>query len=237
MDTDSNYEYAAVFQWPQVVSEPSYCAKDASYSCKYKSGPYSGDLDLCNFESGDSSGVFDADTGAFTFTTSDEATFPMGEYVFETLLMVGEETIIEEFSMFLHNCDIPTLTVERQPESGLEYTLRESALQIFEYDITTVVSSSLDENCGSPMIVFMTKDEMPLHEGYSDDRATEGAYKLSLESEDPELTGLNELKYRFWYKFMPSVTAESTIFTVNVINTCTPPKDRPEFEVPTLKAP
>jgi hypothetical protein len=154
-------------------------------------------------------------------------------------MKVGDEEIVKEFTMSLQSgCALAELTVSVQPESGLTYNLRDAQKVLFEYDLSSVVTSNLETNCGEPVIEFMFADEMALTEGaFVEDRSIEGAYKLSIgETKDTSIVGTNELVFKFYFSEQPSVAVKSEVFTVEVVNPCVPPEDS-EFQMPTLKAP
>jgi hypothetical protein len=93
---------------------------------------------------------------------------------------------------------------------------------IFEFNMNTIVQSTVNVNCGSPVIIFT--DTL--------------GFELSIEFEiicngpdcavvcvcvDISCAMEYELQFIFFYSGMPSVYVTSDIFVVVVVNVCVPP--------------
>jgi hypothetical protein len=70
----------------------------------------------------------------------------------------------------------------------------------------------------------MLEDGSPLPAVFTEDRSTEGAYKLLTgDSSDHELAGEHHIVFRFNYEHRPSKGITSKAMTVLVIDRCNPP--------------
>lgn len=125
------------------------------------------------------------------------------------------------------DCNAAKLDIESQPESLTEMIVTDAELVLFEYDLSTVVSTTTANPCGEPVIEFITADGDELNADlFIEDRSTEGAYKLIVaETADHTLAGTYEMKYKFYFNKQPSVFIESDIFTLDLVSKCLPRDD------------
>jgi hypothetical protein len=148
---DTNYEYPAIFNFPCTFVEPIQCEEFEQYSCQYVSGPYQGSLiDSCNYESGDglTEVRFDFTTGYFYFLSTDEVTFPVGEYKFKATIMINFNFVDVEFSMFVHNCPETQLSIAVQPQPTYDYILGSPSFDVWFFAMDKVVVIPEDQQCG-----------------------------------------------------------------------------------------
>jgi hypothetical protein len=78
------------------------------------------------------------------------------------------------------HCDVPVLTVLQEPTTPHYYIIEEPMETIWTYNINTVVSSSLIEKCGVPMLIFSDANGFALPTIFMDNRTINGHYTLSV---------------------------------------------------------
>jgi hypothetical protein len=167
--------------------------------------------------------TFDVTTGIYVFDC-DNDTFPPGVYVFVIEITVGIVVTPVQFTLtIITHCDVPVLTLVSQPTTPHYYHLGEPVMTIWTYDIATIVTSSLIDHCGVPMIVFTTSSGMGLPIIFVDDRTVTGSFTISVYTDNVAYGGEFNLQFFFYYSGMPSLTVYSNVFTVVVVNVCIPP--------------
>ena len=89
---------------------------------------------------------------------------------------------------------------------------------LFTYDKTKLIKSTATNNCGDLTVIFMTEGGFNLPDCFSDNGSS-----LTVSTENVESCGVYKLKYTAFYSGLPSVTVDSDVFTVNIVNPCIPP--------------
>lgn len=162
---DSDYTVAAIWDFPAVIVSPSDCNK--VFSCQYTGGPYTGGLNLCslsNHMNGQLSTTitFSTTTGQLIFDTDDYQTFPSGVYTYLITITMGDRSDTVTAKITLHpGCGNADLTIMQEPTMEYYYFMigeQTTSMNIFTFDINTVVVSSSDTNCGTGVIEFIHLD-------------------------------------------------------------------------------
>jgi hypothetical protein len=221
---DFNFNGPSIWNPPPCTVNPPVCYDYIIYTCVYVNGPYSGTLlDTCDYNFNDGIVItivsFDFGTGIFVFETNDHGTFPAGTYVFLVTITIGDQVVEIPFTMYIiSHCEVPSLTLNISIETSFYYTIGDPTMTIFTYDLSTIVTSSLTVNCGSPVIVIQDANGFAIsgifvHVGSS----------LTVYVDDVNFAGTYSMYFVFFYDGMPSVSISSNIFIVTVINICIPP--------------
>jgi hypothetical protein len=235
----SDYSAAATFTWPDTVVLPALCMEYSAFSCDYVSGPYNGELDLCEFGQingqYDSEGAFDPETGTFQFGTTDMDLLPPGDYVFDIEICIGEVCYTIPFTMTMEDpCVEAQLSITDSPFAAeINYDLREVATEI-PYDLETIGTKTTPASCDKPSIAFVTAEGEPL-----DERIFQVDYEnhiFGIHSEDRDVIGVHEVKFRWFFTYSPDNYIESDVFTVTVQDLCVPGEDS-DYEVPDFVVP
>jgi hypothetical protein len=228
LHVDFDFTTPTIFTVPQIYTTPSSCISLAVFTCEYVFGPYSGPIDLCSYVG--SHGIysttitFSSTSGTWVFSSDDTVTFPPGVYHFEITVTIGISVQVIDFTMtIISHCDVPVLTLVSQPTTPHYYIISEPVLNIWTYNIATVVSSSLTTNCGVPMLIFSDIDGFSLAAIFNDDRSIAGHYSLSVYTQNALAAGEYHLHYTFYYSGMPSTNVVSGTFVIIVVNVCDPP--------------
>jgi hypothetical protein len=229
INIDFSFNGPSIWNPPPCNVIPPVCQDQIIYICTYIGGPYTGPMDLCTYVSYTNVQIdieFSTNSGTFTFDTDDTITFLPGVYVFQIEISVGISVTYAEFSItIITHCETPVLTVVFEPVTEYWYTIGSDALVIFSYDISLVVESSLDVNCGLPMLYFHTIDGFYVSIIFTYDiDCTSGINcSISVWTDDVSFSGSFELQFTFYFSGNPSVCITSNIFIVHVINICIPP--------------
>ena len=141
---------------PWTIAPPGFCTP--THSCAVLSGPVA--LDLCTIADGLSTGVFDASTGGYTFTSNDNMPVVVpGVYNFQITATVGSTVSTVNFDLTLVNpcpSDV-TLTLEppyfedEQKNLGLPATMQ-------PWDFADLVLSDAWVDCGALNVDFYLND-------------------------------------------------------------------------------
>jgi hypothetical protein len=166
---------------------------------------------------------FDINSGVFVFDTDDTDHFPAGVYTFEITITVGSVSQTTQFTMtIVAHCDFTTLTVVHQPQLVYYYHMGSDPMIIFSYDLTTIVTSTVSVNCGSPFLVWQTDIGFSLDIIFSYDTCIDSVCDLIVYC-DIDCAGEYSIQFNFYYNGMPSVNVQSNVFVVIVVNICIPP--------------
>lgn len=237
-DIETDLGGTASFQFPSVKVLPDVCLEEATYTCEFLSGPYTGDMDPCAMtsENGDygTTSEFDPETGEFLFDSNDKEEFPEGEYEFKAKALIGDKETSTVFKMQVTN-PCPTTEVEllESPfEELYEYTREDESLEI-AFSLSEIGTKAARVDCGTPSITFLTMDDEPLDE----EVFTVETDKLIVHTKSMLKGGEYKIKYRYFFAEYPENFAESdSSFSIVVIDPCRPPEGY-EHVQPTLIAP
>lgn len=228
VNIDFDFNGPSTFNQPPTVITPGTCTSYAVYTCTYISGPYSGSLDLCNGVSYNGAYYvtisFDVTTGVWIFDTDDTTTFVPGVYTFEITVTIGSTVQTVQFSLtIIGHCDVPTLTIVQQPISMTYYHLGEASMTVWQYNLQTIVSSTVLVPCGDPMVIFSTTSFFLVSDIFTTNVCIGFECEITIYTADVSFVGEYEIVFVFFYSGMPSVTVVSNVFTVIVVNPCIPP--------------
>lgn len=91
------------------------------------------------------------------------------------------------------------------------------------YNIDDMIISDTFVHCGTPVIEFVTSNDLTLPAIFSEEKITVPNYKLILaQNSSPGIAQDYYLKWRFWYSDQPSNVVLAPVFLVQVIDRCDP---------------
>jgi hypothetical protein len=95
---------------------------------------------------------------------------------------------------------------------------------IYEFNIYSMVQSTVVINCGAPMVTFQTSMGFHISTVFNMNACDiNGWCSVSIYSVDITIAGSYELQFFFYYAGMPSISVYSNVFVVIVIDICVPP--------------
>ena len=152
-DNPDDWDYDGTFTW-QINSwniEPAGCVPEISFICENPSGPV-GFSDLC------AGGLFDDKSGAFTFSTSDKATYPPGVYTIIITGVVGSGSdTLTLLVTFVDPCPTTPLTLTPGFPALTAYGLGDPQ-QAFDWNFDSLTKETLVD-CGTPIFTFFYSDD------------------------------------------------------------------------------
>ena len=156
-DPPSDWDYSGTLSWtlttPFTVN-PGFC--DVTYSCATTSGP-TGFADLCI------AGTYNSETGSFSFTTSDKATYPPGLYEITITGTVGDTSDSTTFTFeIIDPCPTANLSLDTLPfPANTDYTLRDAQKNLLWSETSLLLKDTL-VSCGTPTFVILNSDNSPI---------------------------------------------------------------------------
>jgi hypothetical protein len=206
---------------PGVVIDPPVCINQIEAECQYEGGMYQGDLDLCNFDDGDSSAHIDPWTGEFDFDLIDNEMFPPGSYVFLITVRVGDKVVTGTFDITIEDpCPVADVTITNHPflEGPYVYNLGNETPLELPFTLSTIGESDTPVHCGVPKIEFLTVfgDEIPIFMNADMDREVFQVGPVYV----PEAVLAYDIVFRYFYTNNPDNYKTSESFRVQVVEGC-----------------
>ena len=196
------------------LADPDGC-EDVVYTCEVISGSRT---DLCDVNEGSTTGVFDAVAGTYQFSSTDKVNFEPDEYVIQITGIVRDKAATTTFSLNLVDlCPTATLTLKTSPFADQTISRREDYTQT--YSIESLVTSSIEAECGSKTVEFFNDDGSAIDEQVFS--ATQEAFTVTQAVDGDYRYGSYPIMYRVYYTDYPDVSVEQTApFTFTVADPC-----------------
>lgn len=128
VDISVSYTSSVSFIYPNLSVQPPVCGTFVHHSCHYTSGPYTGGIDLCNFNMGSCYATFDITVGTYVFNCDDSNTFPPGQYTFTITTVI--EVVVTEVTFIMNICHdtVPIITNDPFGSGSFYYVIGEAGL-------------------------------------------------------------------------------------------------------------
>jgi hypothetical protein len=152
--------------------------------------------------------------------------FPAGVYSFEITITIGDIEHVVTFTLtIMSECDVPVLTLTVQPEAHIFYHVGDPAMLVFEYNLMTIVHSSVTVNCGEPSMIFYDSFGFALDITIFDYSCTGYVCGLTVFTTEINVSIDISIQFMFFYSGMPGVYVTSNVFIITIVNPCLPPPD------------
>lgn len=98
------------------------------------------------------------------FDTTDSDTFPTGDYKYIITVTIGTKSVDTEVTVTLHpGCGEAELEIVEEPPISTYHFIGDSSTTVWTYDISTIISSSSNSDCGEPVVTWVHTDGSSLN--------------------------------------------------------------------------